>query len=153
MHSSQKLYAVEPDGQRFIEWLSGFLRSAIRVYWDITVSLPVAIVSIGLALLGSAVCVMDLFQKSRHTPCDLITLAISIPFLAFHRFRVFFWTWFACQVVWLMLLLNAIMAFTGRDFDAKTTLLKTLLAIVFFAPPLLFTFYIGRLARTRRTAE
>jgi hypothetical protein len=145
--TSRKLYAVEPDGQRFMRWLYEFTRRAARVYWDIAVALPVTILSMGLALLFSGVCILDLFQKSRNIPFDLIALAISIPFLGSRRFRVFVWTWFACQVGWLVLLLALILPFTGPDFDAKTNAARTLLAIAYFAPPLFLAIYFERLLR------
>ena len=139
------LYAVEPDGQRFIQWLHEFTRLAARVYWDLTVTLPVAIVSMTLAFASCIVSLMDLSRKSRNVHADLIALAISIPCLVSHRFRVFFWTWCICQVGWLLLVLSVILPFTGPNFQVTTIVARTLVTLVYFAPPPFLAFYVRRL--------
>ena len=138
------MFAVEPDTARCLRWLEEATAFAVRLYWDLFVSIPVTIFSFMFAGMAVFIGFLDLAQHPQHFWSDVPLIGFSVAFLVFARLRTFVWALLACSVGWVVIVALLLLPFVGPDYLAGTMTAKILLGAVDFLPPLLAALCIDR---------
>ena len=129
---------------RCLRWLEEATAFAVRLYWDLFVSLPIIFFSLSFAGIAIIVALIDVAHHPQHFWSDVPLIGFAIAFLAFARLREFIWTLLACLISWATIVALLLLPFVGPDYLAATLTAKVLLGIIDFLPPLLAALYIDR---------
>ena len=143
------LYAVEPNGVRFIRWVRETSAVAIRLYWYIFVGIPATLITLLAALAGTVAGTVDLVRRPAQFQTDLPLIGICVAFLVFQRVRAFFWALLGCFAVWVLLLAVVLRPILGKDYAVGTTGAKILLGVADFLPPIIAALYIDNARRQK----
>jgi hypothetical protein len=136
------LYSVEPNSERFFRWLRETSATAIRLYWELFISLPVTIFAMLFAVIAIVVGIMDIVQHPSRFWHDLLPIVVFLAFLIFSRVQAFFWALLGCFILWVVLVALLLLPIVGTDYMAVTTTAKILLGVTYFLPPFIAALYI-----------
>ena len=147
---SNILYLVDPESARVMRWLRQAGATAVYLYWELLVCLPVAIFTRIFAAVIFLAAIIDLIHRPSDFARDLPLAAVALAALVIPRAREFLWVLLGCFVVWMVVVVAALLPILGADYKATTTFVKVLLGVVYLLPPGFAAFYVDRV-RHRKT--
>ena len=143
------LYSVDPRSERLARLIREKTATAVRLYWELFVSLPISIISFLVAVITIVVCVVATVQHPDTFLHNLPPIGLALAFLAYRRVREFSWALLGCLVFWILLVALLLLPFVGPDFKVVTTTTKILLGVAYLLPPFIAALYIDH-ARHRQ---